>query len=153
MARILIIDDEVEVRVVTRQILERAGHEVIEASTGEDGVKMFKTTPADLIITDILMPGQGGVETVAQLREENPGLRIIAMSAHALDELPEAAKFGAARTIVKPFTVDTLTKMVDEVLRGDEPEEEDEDEFDELDELVIDDDIEWSEEKDEEDNK
>ena len=102
---------------------------------------MYRASPADLIITDILMPGQGGVETVAQLREENPGLRIIAMSAHTLDELLEAAKFGAARTIVKPFAVDTLTKMVDEVLRGDEPEEEEE--LDGLDELVIDDDIEW----------
>lgn len=102
---------------------------------------MYRASPADLIITDILMPGQGGVETAAQLREENPGLHIIAMSAHALDELPEAAKFGAARTIVKPFAVDTLTKMVDEVLRGDEPEEEEE--LDGLDELVIDDDIEW----------
>ncbi len=103
---------------------------------------MYRTSPADLIITDILMPGQGGVETVAQLREENPGLRIIAMSAHALDELLEAAKFGGTRTIVKPFAVDTLTKMVDEVLRGDEPEEEEE--LDGLDELVIDDDIEWA---------
>ena len=102
---------------------------------------MYRASPADLIITDILMPGQGGVETVAQLREENPGLRIIAMSAHTLDELLEAAKFGAARTIVKPFAVDTLTKMVDEVLRGDEPEEEEE--LDGLDELVIDDDIKW----------
>ena len=102
---------------------------------------MYRASPADLIITDILMPGQGGVETVAQLREENPGLRIIAMSAHTLDELLEAAKFGAARTIVKPFAVNTLTKMVDEVLRGDEPEEEEE--LDGLDELVIDDDIEW----------
>ena len=87
----------------------------------------------------------GGVETVAQLREEHPGLRIIAMSAHALDELPEAAKFGAARTIVKPFAVDTLTKLVDEVLRGEDPEEEDD--IDGPDELVIDDDIEWPDEE------
>ncbi len=150
MARILIIDDEPEIRIATRRILERAGHDVIEASTGEEGVEAFKATPADLIITDILMPGQGGVETVAQLREESPGLRIIAMSAHALDELPEAAKLGAARTIVKPFAVDTLTKIVDEVLRGDEPEEEEE--IDGLDELVIDDDIEWPDEEEEEEN-
>ena len=150
MARILVIDDEADVRTATRRILERSGHEVMEASSGEEGVESFNQNPADLIITDIVMPGQGGVETVALLREQNPGLRIIAMSAHALDELPEAAKFGAARTIVKPFTVDTLTKMVDEVLRGEEEPEEKEN-FEDVDELLIEDDIEWPE-KDEEDS-
>ena len=102
MARILIIDDETDVRIATRRILERAGHEVTEASSGEEGVESFNKNPADLIITDIMMPGQGGVETVAQLREQHPGLRIIAMSAHALDELPEASKYLPPEPLLRP---------------------------------------------------
>ena len=104
MARILVIDDEREVRVATRKILERSGHEVVEAGTGEEGIDILESTAVDLVITDIMMQGQGGVESLAQMRELYSGLRIIAMSAHALDELPEAQRLGAARTIVKPFT-------------------------------------------------
>ena len=148
MARILIIDDEPEVRTATRRILVRAGHDVLEASTGEEGVKVFAEAPADLVITDIIMPGQGGVETVAQLRELDGGVRIIAMSAHGLDELPEAAQLGAARTIVKPFSVSTLLELVDQVLRGDHPEEEDPliDDGD----LLLDDNMKWPPEDEEE---
>ena len=124
MARILVIDDEREVRIATRNILERSGHEVVEASTGEEGIGVLKTTAVDLVITDIVMPGQGGVESLAQMRELYSGLRIIAMSAHALDELPEAKRMGAVRAIIKPFTVETLIKLVDEVLAGEEPSDD-----------------------------
>jgi two-component system nitrogen regulation response regulator NtrX len=124
LARILVIDDEREVRVATRKILERSGHEVVEAGTGEEGIDIPESTAVDLVITDIMMPGQGGVESLAQMRELYSGLRIIAMSAHALDELPEAQRLGAARTIVKPFTVETLTRLVEEVLSGDEPDDD-----------------------------
>jgi len=124
MARILVIDDEREVRIATRRILERAGHEMVEAGTGEEGIEVLESTAVDLVITDIMMPGQGGVESLAQMRELYSGLRVIAMSAHALDELPEAKRLGAARTIVKPFSVDTLTKLVEEVLSGEEAEDD-----------------------------
>jgi two-component system, NtrC family, nitrogen regulation response regulator NtrX len=124
LARILVVDDEREVRVATRRILERSGHEVVEAGTGEEGIEVLETTAVDLVITDIMMPGQGGVESLAQMRELYSGLRVIAMSAHALDELPEAQRLGAARTIVKPFTVETLTRMVDEVLSGEDPDDD-----------------------------
>ena len=124
MARILVVDDERELRVATRRILERSGHEVVEAGTGEEGIEVLETTAVDLVITDIMMPGQGGVESLAQMRELYSGLRVIAMSAHALDELPEAQRLGAARTIVKPFTVETLTRMVDEVLSGEDPDDD-----------------------------
>ena len=124
MARILVVDDELDVRVATRRILERSGHEVIEAGTGEEGIEALETTAVDLVITDIMMPGQGGVESLAQMRELYSGLRIIAMSAHALDELPEAQRLGAARTIVKPFTVETMTRLVEEVLSGEDPDDD-----------------------------
>ena len=97
---------------------------MVEAGTGEEGIDILESTAVDLVITDIMMPGQGGVESLAQMRELYSGLRIIAMSAHALDELPEAQRLGAARTIVKPFTVETLTRLVEEVLSGDDPDDD-----------------------------
>lgn len=145
MARILVVDDERDVRVATRKILERAGHEILEAATGEEGIEVLESEAVDLVITDIMMPGQGGVESLAQMRELYSGLRIIAMSAHALDELPEAQRLGAARTIVKPFSVDTLTKLVEEVLSGEDPDSDPLTEFnvnflEEIDEEVFNDD-------------
>ena len=122
MSRILAVDDEREVRIATRRILERSGHEIVEASTGEEGLEVLETTAVDLVITDIMMPGQGGVESLAQMRERYSGLRVIAMSAHALDELPEAKRLGAARAIIKPFTVETLTRLIEEVLSGEDPD-------------------------------
>lgn len=122
MARILVIDDEREVRIATRRILEKSGHDVIEAGTGEEGIEALESTAVDLVISDIMMPGQGGVESLAQMRELYSGLRMIAMSAHALDELPEAQRVGASRAIIKPFKAETLIRMVDEVLNNEEPD-------------------------------
>ncbi len=85
---------------------------------------MLESTAVDLVITDIMMPGQRGVESLAQMRELYSGLRVTAMSAHALDELLEAKRLGAARAIIKPFSADTLTRLVGEVLTGEEHEED-----------------------------
>lgn len=74
MARILVINDESEIRTATRFILERDRHEMIEAACGAEGGALYHESPADLTITDLGMPGQSGVEPVAQLREKNSGL-------------------------------------------------------------------------------
>lgn len=80
MARILVIDDEEQVRKVIRLILEHDGYEVIEAADGTEGVRLFSDTNPDLVITDILMPGMGGVQTIMELRLLNPDAKIIAIS-------------------------------------------------------------------------
>ncbi len=80
MARILIIDDDEYVRDVLRQMLEREGYEVDEACNGDDGVKIFSEQRQDLVITDILMPGMGGVQTIMELRLLSPDVKIIAIS-------------------------------------------------------------------------
>ena len=64
MARIMVIDDNTETRMAVRRILERAGHQVIEATNGEEGARLFSQNPPDLLITDIAMPGKDGVETL-----------------------------------------------------------------------------------------
>ena len=80
LARILIIDDDNYVRDVLRQMLEREGYEVDEACNGNDGVRLFSEQRQDLVITDILMPGMGGVQTIMELRLLSPDVKIIAIS-------------------------------------------------------------------------
>ncbi len=70
--RILVIDDEAPVRDMMRQTLERAGYEVIEAGDGRQGMARLRQQPADLVITDILMPEQEGIKTIRMLRKEFP---------------------------------------------------------------------------------
>ncbi len=80
MARILIIDDEDELRILLRQMLEHAGHEVTEAVNGAEGIELYERDTHELIITDIIMPEMEGVETMLALRRTDPELPIIAIS-------------------------------------------------------------------------
>jgi CheY-like chemotaxis protein len=120
MARILVIDDDEQVRGAIRRILERAGHTVVDVADGEAGMRAQREQPADLIITDIFMPGQDGIETIRQLRREFPGGKIIAISGgdrtHTMDLRKDAGLFGASRTLGKPFELTELLKAVSELL-------------------------------------
>ena len=122
MARILIIDDEEMVRMTLRQTLEKAGHEVREATNGREGVEMFQADPADLVITDIVMPEQEGVETIIKLRADYPDLKIIAVSGGgrigATDYLEYAKQYGAAHVFEKPFDRKALVAAVESTLAG-----------------------------------
>jgi DNA-binding response OmpR family regulator len=80
MARVLIIDDEEDVRDAVRLTLERAGHAVVVAARGDAGILMHRDNAADVIIIDIVMPGQNGVDTIRELRNGSPDTRIIAIS-------------------------------------------------------------------------
>ena len=116
MARILIIDDEHDIWVALRVTLEKAGHKVLEASNGQEGVKLYVQNPTDLVITDILMPEKDGVEILLELRADYPDVKIIAMSGGGHDFLPMAKEFGALRTLRKPFRRADLLQAVKEVL-------------------------------------
>ena len=120
MASILIMDDDQAVRTMMRRALERAGHRVSEAQDGAVGMRLYRDTPVDLVITDLYMPGQDGIETIQQLRDEFPSSRIIAMSGGASvaaeGPLRDAVMFGADATIAKPFTMQRLTDVVADVL-------------------------------------
>jgi len=80
MSRILVTDDEDQIRAMLRHALESSGHEVLEANNGEEGVRIYQKQPADLVITDILMPEKEGLESIRELRRLNPAVRIIAIS-------------------------------------------------------------------------
>lgn len=121
MARILIIDDEDLSRNMLSQALTRAGYDVSTACDGTEGIELFRSVLADLIITDILMPGKEGLETIMELRRDFPDVKIIAMSGGGrtgnLNFLDIAERLGAQRTLQKPFHLQDVLQLVQEVLQ------------------------------------
>jgi CheY-like chemotaxis protein len=116
VARILLIEDDANVRLALKQALQRAGHEVAEARDGRDGVERYSAQPADLVVTDLVMPNQEGIETIEQLRRLTPSLPIVAISGGGRtgnrDVLALAAKVGASRTMAKPFRPRELVQVI-----------------------------------------
>ena len=123
MVRILVIDDDDDFRSMLRMALEQDGYAVEEARNGLEGSQRQRTEPVDLVITDILMPEQEGLETIQALRQEFPEIKIIAISGGVgrLNFLTHARLFGALRTLQKPFTLQQLHDVVLEVLQQPAP--------------------------------
>lgn len=118
---VLVIDDEPSVRTVTRQTLEAFGYRVIVASDGTSGVAAYASHMADvaLVITDMMMPGLDGAQTIVALRAITPDLRIIAATGLADDaRVARALEAGAQQVLPKPFTAERLLCAVREVLSG-----------------------------------
>lgn len=123
MAHVLVIDDDVDVRWVIRRAVQADGHTVSEAGDGDEGLQRFAEQPPDLVITDILMPGREGIETIIELRRRRPELPILAISGGSRnterDEVLESADLlGATRVLPKPFALDQLRALVHGMLGG-----------------------------------
>ncbi len=121
MPRVLVIDDDEQIRSLLRAILEREGYEVETAADGAQGLNFFRKDPADLVITDILMPEKEGLETIRELCDEFPDAKIIAISgggslAHPEVYLELCKKFGALRTFQKPVDRHELVTAVREII-------------------------------------
>jgi two-component system response regulator (stage 0 sporulation protein F) len=114
MATILIIDDEAGIRALLRFTLEAAGHEVVEAANGREGLALYCRRPTDLVITDIAMPELNGLDMMLELTRQFLHAKVIAISgvggeANALDR---AKLLGARRTFDKPFNMPKLLDAV-----------------------------------------
>jgi DNA-binding response OmpR family regulator len=105
--RILVIDDDPDVRGSLSKILTRAGYEVVVAAEGAAGIELQHNDPADVIITDIFMPGLDGLQTIRQLKKEGSVVRIIAVSGGdrtgTMDLTEQAGLMGAFKVLRKPF--------------------------------------------------
>lgn len=125
MARILVIDDDPAMRETLCRVLCREGHSAVGATNGRVGLERQKEQPADLVITDILMPEQEGMETIMKLRRDYPDVRIIAISGGGrlafFDFLKYARQFGADYALAKPFTPSELLKTVQQALLDEQP--------------------------------
>lgn len=126
MERILIIDDEQQIRSMLRLMLEREGYEVVEAPDGIEGIKAYRQKPADLIITDLIMPNKDGIGMIIDLHKEYPDVKIIAMSGGGLNKpegyLKGAKKLGAVCTLTKPIDREKMLQAVKKTLKGPEDE-------------------------------
>jgi CheY-like chemotaxis protein len=130
MAKIIVIDDEEDIRNVLKEVLERAGYKVSVASNSENGLELLRHEGADLVITDIIMPGSDGVDTVYRIRMEFPKTRVIVISGGGnvtpMDYEPGAIKTeaylasaslaGADVTLKKPFDRQELLDAVKELM-------------------------------------
>lgn len=120
MARILVIEDDADVRSVIRRHLQSDGHEVLEAADGKAGMKLFRESPADLVVTDLFMPEQEGLETIRQLRRsfKDTGILVVTGSppGGTFDFRAHATMLGARATLSKPFTREELLSAVHAIL-------------------------------------
>ncbi len=120
MKRILVIDDALQIRELLKTVLELEGYDVTITKDGDEGVEAFRKNPADLIITDMIMPTKEGLEIIQELVDEYKNIKIIAMSGGGNigpDSYLKAAElFGAAKTFQKPFNIDELKETVKELI-------------------------------------
>lgn len=114
MARILVIDDDESMRSLLRAILEPQGYDVIEAENGYEALLCYQAEPADLVITDMLMPVMDGVELITKLQHDFPWVKVIAISGgrRAL----ETARTLTPHTFEKPFSWRELLDTVRQLL-------------------------------------
>jgi DNA-binding NtrC family response regulator len=120
MVRILIIDDDESITSMLQTVFEREGYEVATAQNGREGVRIFRAQPADLVVSDILMPEMDGLEALKELRRISPGLKLIAVSGGGqrlkMDVLRVAQLLGASATFEKPYRIDALLISVRKLL-------------------------------------
>ncbi len=114
--KILIVDDEKNIRKTLADILIDEGYSVSTAATGEEAVELCTKDPHDTILMDVRMPGIGGVEAFRQIRRQKEGVRVILMSAYCVDALKEAAlDEGAIAFLSKPLDLEKVISLIDEV--------------------------------------
>jgi CheY-like chemotaxis protein len=114
--KILVIDDDHLVRYAISKILQRNGYDVVTAADGKRAMALLRVELPDVVITDIIMPEQEGIETIEKLRHEYPQIKIIAISGGGrirnVDFLEMARSFGADDVIAKPFEAEELLRRL-----------------------------------------
>jgi CheY-like chemotaxis protein len=118
MASILIIESKQVVRALLRELLERAGHDVWEASLGLEGIHQFRFIPTELVITGIHLPDCEDLEVIVTLLHEYPALKILAISAQTGkdDVLITSKLLGADATVQDPFDGESVLREVEDHL-------------------------------------
>ena len=120
MKKILVIDDEEQMRDMLQRLLEQRGYEVMKAPNGKVGARLCKEEQIDLVITDLLMPEMDGIETIMELKRELPDVKIIAISGGGRigpeDYLKMANSLGARYTFTKPFSTKELLEAVKDLM-------------------------------------
>ncbi|NQT63946.1 MAG: response regulator [Candidatus Marinimicrobia bacterium] len=114
--KVLVIDDDESICQLIIDLLENEEVDVTSAIDGLRGMRLFRQNPADLVITDIVMPGMEGLEIIRDLKKNYPDTEIIVISGASGEYIDHAKVFGARHIFVKPFDVKTLLSTVRKIL-------------------------------------
>lgn len=131
MTSIILVDDEPDIRDSVQRTLEQAGFQVRVANSGSEGIAEYRRSPADLLITDMIMPNGHGLDLIRELRADYPSMRILAISGggnfgaqsyqtgaiSTAAYLAAATAAGAKLALTKPFTREKLLTAVQEALK------------------------------------
>jgi two-component system, chemotaxis family, chemotaxis protein CheY len=122
MTTILVIDDDEQIQHFLRTVLQGAGYAVVTADNGAKGMQQYRHKQTDLILCDIFMEGQEGLETIRELRRDFPTAKVVAISGGGSVVsgvfLHHAERFGAVATLQKPLERTSLLEIVQKVLRS-----------------------------------
>ena len=122
MALVLVIDDDPQMRRTLKRLLNANDHHVLDAEDGREGLWMFKDKHPDLVITDLIMPGIEGIETIREIRRETPNAKVIAISGGGMTQDPRflraAYKLGADVVMQKPVKMSDLMGAVNSLLNA-----------------------------------
>ena len=111
--RILIVDDDPEVRMATRDFLAGKGYEVVVAAGGREALGLLDTSPIDVVLLDVAMPDMDGLETLKRLVAGHPDMPVIMVTANADIEITsKVLQLGAADYVPKPFDLDYLDQAI-----------------------------------------
>jgi len=117
MAQVLIVDDDHQLRMSFERLLAAEGFETRTASSGEAGIAAVREALPDVVIMDVRMPGLSGLEAYAAMREIEPRLPVIIMTAYGTTDIAiEATKMGAFDYILKPFDIPDILKLLDKAV-------------------------------------
>ena len=118
-SRIVIVDDEADLAASCQRFLDGQGYRTAVAYSGEEAMEAVWQERSDLVLTDLTMPGMGGMELLKQIKSVSPETAVVIMTALATSEdVIEARRLGAADFIPKPFTPKRLAIVVERVLEG-----------------------------------
>jgi DNA-binding NtrC family response regulator len=113
MAKILIVDDDPRIQTLLQQLLRTKGHEGVTAESGHDALDKLKTTPFDLVITDLRMPKMNGMELLGHVKALCPTMPVIMVTAYASEDTTvEAVRRGVFDYLAKPFKIDELMAAI-----------------------------------------
>ena len=117
MKKLLVVDDDVHVRMMLEAILESEGYSVVLAQGGPEALAMMKEEQPSLVLLDYMMPGMNGLDVLREIKKSHGRTKVIMVTGHGNEKLSiEMLKSGASDYIQKPFTMDQLLSTVKRVL-------------------------------------
>lgn len=117
--KVLIVDDQNGIRILLVEVFSSEGYETFQAANGKAALEIVKLHTPDLVLLDMKIPGMDGLEILKHIKQMNPDIKVIMMTAYGeLDMIKEATDLGALMHFTKPFDIDEMRQAVNMQLKG-----------------------------------